>query len=646
MDKTEWATLQIIFLGILLNCQSMQLAIPLDKKFKATTLLQEMIKKKNATVKEIQTLCGVLNFLNKAVFPGRVFTCRMYAKFAQVMELPSGHTKYKKTLNLDAPQSLGFKLKLHHHVRVDNEFKANYRVWLQFLSMESTVNRPMIDLLESDETYSTISFYSDASRAETLGYGCIYNEKWIYGQWEPGFVKDFHLRIEYLELFALCAGVFTWETHLQNRRVQIFCDNVAVVAMVNNTTSSCKNCMFLLRLLVLNNLKCNRRITVRFISMKRNVLADTLSRGKIDVFKKLAPWVNIFPDTVPDSVLAFIKIVAILIVCYFHIGKRSTKKSTKAKTNDSASPSSGASTISTYDMKLIVEKLHNQKHRDSTKKNYYTVWKLFNQFFLKLDRKPASWDEIIVLFIGYLVDSKKQSSTVKSYISAVKAVLQDTGIRVNYDYTLISSLTKACHLINDQIQTRLPIQKSLLSVILKTASDYFLDNGQMYLRSLYIALFSTVYFGLFRVGELTTGTHPVLDCDVHIGHNKRKFMFILRTSKTHWKDAPPQVIKIKSSNTNQTRKAHKDVIPEFCLYSLLRNYLNSRGPYSDSTEPFFIFADNSPVTPAHMRNGLKKFLQMAKFQPELYSVHSLRMGRALDLLKIGLSVKTIKKIGR
>ena len=74
---------------------------------------------------------------------------------------------------------------------------------------------------------------------------------------------------------------------------------------------------------------------------------------------------------------------------------------------------------------------------------------------------------------------------------------------------------------------------------------YFEDKGQIYLKILYKTLFSTAYYGLFRVGELTSGSHPVLVGDVHVSENKNKFLFLLRTSKTHWKDVKPQRVKIK-----------------------------------------------------------------------------------------------------
>ena len=83
-DKTEWATLRVIFLGILLDGISLTLGILLEKRTHALNLLYGMIHKKKAIVRDLQSLCGYLNFLNKAIFPGRVFTRRMYAKFSNV----------------------------------------------------------------------------------------------------------------------------------------------------------------------------------------------------------------------------------------------------------------------------------------------------------------------------------------------------------------------------------------------------------------------------------------------------------------------------------------------------------------------------------------------------------------------------------
>ena len=136
-----------------------------------------------------------------------------------------------------------------------------------------------------------------ASAAEKLGFGCVLGNSWTYAMWEAGYIRKFKPSIEYLELYALVAGVLTWEFELRNLRMIVNCDNQAVVSMINQMSSTCPHCMHLIRILVLNSLKFNRRVFGRYLTSKQNYLSDALSRGKIDKFKKLAPkTVNEYPD--------------------------------------------------------------------------------------------------------------------------------------------------------------------------------------------------------------------------------------------------------------------------------------------------------------------------------------------------------------
>ena len=326
----------------------------------------------------------------------------------------------------------------------------------------------------------------------------------------------------------------------------------------------------------------------------------------------------------------------------------------KCKREKSSETGSTTSQISTRSIERIIDKLRMQRHRDSTRKNYYSIWKLFNKFILNLDRKPCNWEDRLTLFVGCLIDDDKQSSTVKSYISAIKAVLAENDIELNENTFLLNSLTRACRLVNDQIRTRLPICKPMLSAILNQIDKHFTKINQQYLRILYMTLFSTMYFGLFRIGELAQGEHPVKAKDVYIASNKKKILFLLRTSKTHWKNNKPQIIKITSYKKHQKPvgiiKKIKDSSKELkfpCPYKLLRKYIRTRRKSKSPEEPFFVFADNSPVKPCHVRNCLRTAIIGAGFQfPELYTVHSIRAGRTSDLMDLGLSIETIKKIGR
>ena len=183
--------------------------------------------------------------------------------------------------------------------------------------------------------------------------------------------------------------------------------------------------------------------------------------------------------------------------------------------------------------------------------------------------KPNTWEERLTLYVRFLIDKKKKSTTIESYISAIKAVLLLDGKELNEDRYLLNSLIKACKFKNDKVTTRLPIRKETLGIILKYTDTVF--NKQPYLKVLYRALFSMAYYGLFRIGELTSGTHPVLAKDVHISINKNKMMFVLHSSKMHGKSMKPQVIKINAKKeTSRMKHANLQVlIWKFCPFKLL-----------------------------------------------------------------------------
>ena len=289
-------------------------------------------------------------------------------------------------------------------------------------------------------------------------------------------------------------------------------------------------------------------------------------------------------------------------------------------------------------MERIVDRLRCNKNRESTRKNYLTIWRCFNNFFIKLDRKPQTWEERLVLFVGFLAEKGRKAATIRSYISAIRSVLSDDGIQLNENKCLLSALTKAVRANHDKVRVRLPIHKRVLHIILKYTKRLF--DQQPYLSLLYCAMFLTAYYGLFRVGELTKGTHPVRAMDVHIGKNKDKVMFVLRSSKTHCEADKPQIIKIASD-----AKARK-VQFEQCPFTVIHDYANTRLDCIHPAEPFFIFRDRSPVTPEHMRSTLKKVLSLANLDPKSYGTHGFRAGRAGDLVRMNFSIELVRKLGR
>ena len=293
-----------------------------------------------------------------------------------------------------------------------------------------------------------------------------------------------------------------------------------------------------------------------------------------------------------------------------------------------------------------MERLCTEHCRDTTRKTYYNIWRIFNKLFVKLDRKPKTWEERIVLFAGYLADNKMQSATIKTYLSAIKGVLRDSRIKLNHDQSLLAVLTRASRIKKDQLLVKLPIGKDLLTALLKAIEKSFTgmksNNQQPYLTTLYKAMFVAGYFGLLHIGEIAYGPHVILAGNVHIGLNKQKILFVMDSSKTHGHGDKLQMIKISSKPTMTT----KDINKYFCPFELIRDYIKVRPVALSDEEQFFVFRNNSPVKPNNVRLVLNNMLTQLTLDYRLYCVHSLRSGRASDLLSYCVSVETIKKLGR
>ena len=149
----------------------------------------------------------------------------MYSKFSQVMRLPYGNHKNNFEQHQIGQSSKQFKLKVHHHVNLDKEFKADCQLWIHFLELDNykILNRPMVDLIENPIGHAKeLGFYSDASVQLDLGFGAILGKKWICGTWEQNFVKNYNPSIEYLELFALCAGHHDMATGAERCIIYLF----------------------------------------------------------------------------------------------------------------------------------------------------------------------------------------------------------------------------------------------------------------------------------------------------------------------------------------------------------------------------------------------------------------------------------------
>ena len=94
-----------------------------------------------------------------------------------------------------------------------------------------------------------------------------------------------------------------WSGCWQNKTIQVWCDNEAVVAIVNKGTANDKECMHLVRCLAFLKVIFSIEMVASHIQGKQNILADALSRNDMNKFHTLHPQADRMSTEIPTSLL-------------------------------------------------------------------------------------------------------------------------------------------------------------------------------------------------------------------------------------------------------------------------------------------------------------------------------------------------------
>lgn len=262
-------------MGIVLESVQMEARLPEDKLARIKTLLDSFKGRRSARLIELQSLIGTLQFACKVVVPGRTFLQRM--------------------INLTRGVPSRF-----HHVRLNKEFFRDLSMWRVFLT--SWNGRSFF--LDSFLTAAPdLELYTDA--AGTVGFGGYFNGKWFQGRWPHHLLinKSTGISIEWQELFPIVIACALWHPHFSGKRLQFWCDNESVVAIINSGHSKAPRVMDLVRFLVLISMKHNFLVRARHVPGVSNAIADALSRFQVQRFRELAPQADQTPCTIPPSLM-------------------------------------------------------------------------------------------------------------------------------------------------------------------------------------------------------------------------------------------------------------------------------------------------------------------------------------------------------
>jgi len=274
-SKTLGPSQVLEFMGIELDTTRMEARLPEDKLQRTRDLLAAFTKRRSVRLVELQSLIGTLQFACKAVVPGRTFLQRI--------------------INLTRGVPSRF-----HHIRLNKEFFKDLTMWKAFLS--SWNGRSFF--LDSSVTPSPdLELYTDA--ASSVGFGGYFNGQWFQGKWLPHMhlSRTGGISIEWQELFPIVVACALWFPHFSGKRIQFWCDNESVVAIINSGHSKAPRIMDLLRFLVLMSMKHNFFVRARHVPGVSNEIADALSRFQDARFRAAAPKAHPTPCTIPPSLM-------------------------------------------------------------------------------------------------------------------------------------------------------------------------------------------------------------------------------------------------------------------------------------------------------------------------------------------------------
>lgn len=253
LDKAVAPTQLIVCLGTGFDLVNMIMFVPEDKVRDTRNELDAWFRRIWYTRHQLECLVGRLQYLSACVRPGRVFIARL-------LNLLRGTERVSQ-------------------YQVTQDLLKDLQWWWKFLDV---YNGTSIMWLHGD-SQTNAWMASDASLG---GLGA-----WIktpdmdkgecFRQELPGWVMDRRWSIAKLEFLALLAAITLWGEALRGKNLKMFCDNEAVVQIVNKSSAKDTLLQSMCRKLCFLQARCDFRIKLVHLKSTENLWADILSRSHI-----------------------------------------------------------------------------------------------------------------------------------------------------------------------------------------------------------------------------------------------------------------------------------------------------------------------------------------------------------------------------
>ena len=271
-EKCEGPTCCLVFLGIVIDTNRMELRLPQDKLYCLHKLIEKWVAKRpRATVRkrELASLAGHLQHACMVVRQGRTFLWRIFDLLARVAH----------------PD---------HYIRLSAGFRSDLGWWERFLDEWNGISL----MRAADKQLADVEVYSDAS--ESWGCGAYTGSQWFQLAWVG---KAAEQQIAVKELIPVVIAAAVWGKHWKGLNVKCHSGRQAVVAVMQARTSRVPYIMHLLHCLSFIEARFELSMTAEYIPSRRNDLADDLSRNRLASFFQKAAW----PTSEPTAILLLLK---------------------------------------------------------------------------------------------------------------------------------------------------------------------------------------------------------------------------------------------------------------------------------------------------------------------------------------------------
>ena len=249
-DKSCPPSKIMTFVGVLFNTETMTIEITSERLQEIRILIITWLTKEKASLKDIQSLLGKLNFVAACVRPARLFVSRMLT--------------WLKAL---------YKSEIGQHL-IPNYVKKDLLWWHKYLSQYNGVSMMILEeWSKPDEVFSSDSCLS--------GCGGFWQGNFFHAVF-PKSVSDKKYNINILEILSVIICMKLWGSSFKGKRIQVYCDNSAVCSVINSGKAKCAILQDCLRELAFLSAIFECQIRTVYLNTKSNRIADHLSRWHLN----------------------------------------------------------------------------------------------------------------------------------------------------------------------------------------------------------------------------------------------------------------------------------------------------------------------------------------------------------------------------